>query len=231
MKKKTILLAATLAGFSSPLFAADMVTKAPAAPVVAYGDPFSGAYAGLHFGYGWNNGSGLATDGDFAQNFATNPQGPVVGLQGGYGALISPAVYLGLEGDVSFAALDGTMAMPGVLLEGKNRWLGSIRARVGWIPNAGASTPAMLYATGGWGWGSGDLSVSDLFSPAVFSTSATLDGPVVGGGFEVPIFPHWNGGIEYLHYFFNDLNLPINLVDVRASQNIDTVRGRISYRF
>ena len=227
--------------YVSPLWAADLPVKA--APISPYGvnyDAFSGFYIGINGGYGWNRG---ATDGNttnLPQNvftsFQTAPQGFVGGFHVGYGNRFATIWYLGVEGDIDLATLDGTQQNTGLIgsSNSKNRVLSSIRARLGIIPVG----HAMLYATGGYGWGTSDFTVTGTDGSQV-NFSPTLSGAVLGGGIEVPFSPNWIARVEYLHYFLNDLNGtfhgtsaagPTNVI-FHADENVSLFRGGLSYKF
>jgi outer membrane immunogenic protein len=227
---KTILPALVLLGVSSA-YAADLPVKAPVMSYTpAYVDAFSGTYLGIHGGYGWNLGS---TSAAFAVvplgNFSVAPQGFIGGLQAGYGQRVGQYLYLGLEGDVDIATLDGTSTLPGFVgtVTSRNTWMGSVRARVGVIPVG----HAMIYGTAGYGFGSAEFRVTD-FAGLTASVKPTTSGFVWGGGLEVPFSANWLGRIEYLQYDFGTLSATtLNAVTASAKDRVDVVPAGISYKF
>jgi outer membrane immunogenic protein len=216
--------------------AADMgyPVKAPAAAYTA--DPWSGFYLGINGGYGLARGAGTAccnADG-LAVDFKTAPSGFIGGLQAGYMIHIPGSGFVaGLEGDGDIATLDGTVDNPGFIgnANSKNRWLASFRGRLGYlfVPNV------LVYGTGGWSWGSSDFTVQSVNNAGVVNTaslSASKNGAVVGGGIDFALSSNWIAGLEYLHYFLNDSTMNMGAGNfLTASDNVDAVRARLSYKF
>src|SRR5260370_24487840 len=67
--------------------------------------------------------------------------GAAGGLQGGYNWQLAPSWLFGIEGDISWTSLGQTRAVPTIgpgsfaTMSATNRWLASVRARVGFIAN------------------------------------------------------------------------------------------------
>ena len=239
--KKLLLLSTLLV---SPAVAADMsrpppLVKAPA--VEPSYDPWTGFYAGGAVGYGWNHGAGDGTATGFGgSSFDTSPQGFVGGLHLGVGTRFAGNWYAGIEGAGGIGTLDGTPQNPGLAfnVNSKNHWLVSISGRLGYI----LTQNMMVYGRGGWGWAGSEFTANDIFGNT-FSTKPVLDGPLLGGGVEVALTPNWLVGLEYQHYFLGDINAAVGgtvvtpngnvpaVFSARVSNNIDTVLGRISYKF
>jgi outer membrane immunogenic protein len=136
--------------------------------------------------------------------------------------------YLGIEGDIDIATLDGTSSAFGIVsATSKNTWMGSIRGRVGFIPVG----HAMIYGTVGYGFGSAEFTVSDLTNGLTASVKPTTSGLVWGGGLEVPFSANWTGRIEYLQYDFGTLSTPLENVTISTKDRIDVVRAGLNYRF
>jgi len=241
--KKLLLLSTLLV---SPAMAADMAKPLPvkALPADTTYDPWTGFYIGGAVGYGWDRGAGngaAATAGGAGESsFATSPQGFVGGLHLGVGTRFAGNWYAGLEGAGGIGTLDGTPQNPGLAfnVNSKNHWLVSISGRLGYI----LTQNMMVYGRGGWGWAGSEFTANDIFGNT-FSTKPVLDGPLLGGGVEVALTPNWLVGLEYQHYFLGDINATTGGVVVtpngnvpavfsaRVSNNIDTVLGRLTYKF
>lgn len=241
--KKLLLLSTLLV---SPAMAADMAKPLPvkALPADTTYDPWTGFYIGGAVGYGWDRGAGngaAATAGGAGESsFATSPQGFVGGLHLGVGTRFAGNWYAGLEGAGGIGTLDGTPQNPGLAfnVNSKNHWLVSISGRLGYI----LTQNMMVYGRGGWGWAGSEFTANDIFGNT-FSTKPVLDGPLLGGGVEVALTQNWLVGLEYQHYFLGDINAATGGVVVtpngnvpavfsaRVSNNIDTVLGRLTYKF
>jgi len=218
-----------LIGWHFPAIGADLPVKAAMAPApyVTY-DPFSGAYIGVNGGYGWNLGSaqaGIVPLGDFS----IAPQGFVGGVHAGYGSRVGQFLYLGAEGDIGIATLTGTAGVPGIIsMTSKNTWMGSLRARAGFIPVG----HALIYGTVGYGFGSGSFTVADLTTGLSASTNPTVSGLVWGGGLEIPFSPNWLGRVEYLQYDFGTMSATLPTTGTIATKDrVDVVRAGLSYKF
>jgi outer membrane immunogenic protein len=223
-------LAGALLGFCAHADAADMAASINKAPVASapYGDPWSGFYIGGAVGYGWIRGTGTFSESEASSSFGTSPQGLVGGLHLGTGTRIGGNVYVGAEVAGGVGTLDGTAQNPGFIgnANSKNHWLMSVSGRLGYIvaPNA------MVYARGGWAWAGSEFTLNS--GPLSISTSPTLNGGLLAGGIEVALTPNWIAGLEYQHYFLNDINLPIAVgLSARVNDNIDVALARLSYKF
>ena len=211
--------------------AADLAVKAP--PPAPYStDPFNGFYVGINGGYGFDLGTfglGPATIADLAGS----PQGFVGGVQAGYNWHVPGSwLVLGVEGDIDGAALTGTGSVAGVITAtSKNSWLTSLRARLGIIPLG----HAMFYVTGGWGWGGGSFTVTDIAGNTA-AINPTMDGFTWGGGIETPLFsPNWLGRVEYLQYDFGSFSTSglasMPTVVFTQKDRVDVFRAALSYKF
>ncbi len=244
---KVIAAAVVIAMLPVAAAAADLgripaINKAPAAEI--YGDPWGGFYAGGAVGYGWDRGDGTGSAatrfGTGSSSFATSPQGVVGGLHLGLGTRFGGNWYVGGEVAGGIGSIDGTPQDPGLFLKvnSKTHWLLSPAARFGYIltPNV------MVYGKGGWSWAGAEFTAADAFGGTI-STKPVLDGPVLGGGIETALTSHWIAGVEYDHYFLGDINTSArgsivsgNLVvpavfSARVNNNVDTVLGRLTYKF
>lgn len=142
--KKILLASIAFVGFASAVSAADLPsrTAAPPAPVVAAPPIFtwSGFYAGVNAGYGWNTGDDVIING---VRFSNNDGGFVGGGQLGYNYQIGSFV-IGAEGDLQWADLGNNA------FSNNNDWFGTVRGRAGV-----AFDRALVYGTGGFAFADG----------------------------------------------------------------------------
>jgi outer membrane immunogenic protein len=125
---------------------------------------WSGPYAGVNGGYGWSN----RTD-------ALDPNGAFGGGQIGYNLQRGPLV-VGVEADFQGSGINDSVGASKSSLE----WFGSVRGRMGY-----ALDRALVYATGGYGYGHVKNSLAE-----------TQEGWVVGNGVEYKIAPAWTLKVE-----------------------------------
>jgi outer membrane immunogenic protein len=178
-------------GVSSSVSAADLprapYTKAPVAPISTW----TGFYAGLNLGYGFNDPTVAYTPNDptAAGLFGTpgpqpssyNIEGILGGVQVGYNWQIAPTWLLGLEADFQGSRIKGsaspsnfTAAVPlAARSEQQLDWFGTVRARVGFLANE----RLLVYGTGGLAYGS-------LHNSAQLATT-TAAGVGIAGAFGV----------------------------------------------
>lgn len=163
---KRLLVAVTLMiAAHSAAHSADLVRKAPPAPV----SNWSGWYAGLNVGGGWAN-----TDVGYAPNDAlmsfvfsapnffplsTNgdrnrSSGALGGIQVGYNYQFDPRWVAGFEADFQGAGIDGrgtTSYLVGQVSTSTSQsidYFGTVRARLGYLAN----DRLLIYATGGFAY-------------------------------------------------------------------------------
>jgi outer membrane immunogenic protein len=190
--------------------AADLPRRnvAPAAP--AYAAPvftWTGFYAGLNAGYGWN----AFTDG--GKGLFGNANGGNIGLTGGYNYQIGQYV-LGVEGDYNFMNAKGTS---GVYVGEQNN-LATLRGRLGY-----AVDRVLLFGTAGYAGAS--------IKTANASTSGTqwYNGYVLGGGLEYAFTNNISAKAEYL---WNDLSSKTILNGASTAGMHDNIlRAGVNYHF
>jgi outer membrane immunogenic protein len=198
-------------------------------------------------------------------DYGLKRDGVLGGAYAGYNWQVGQTV-LGIEGDVSYLGGRGssTQALfytfPGVptldgstiQLTANDRWLASIRGRLGY-----AFDQVMIYATGGAAFTetrvglnlmvppqTGSLAALNATPSASINFSQDKTGYAAGAGIEWIFSPNWIGRLEYLHYGFGGVTgaLPIVsdtcLVNTNcrfqaklSDLNIDSVRVGISYKF
>lgn len=184
---------------------------------------WTGFYAGVHGGFhgGGDASRYSATDTGAAGLGAVqatagtlvDPVKPESGLTGG--ALLgynyqSGAIVVGVEADISYLGAEkaDAHAYPGGVLvpmdsaiERSLDYIGTVRARIGYLP----SERLLFFATGGLAYGNSKVSLAwscaSCGPPADISASQSADfGYVVGAGLEAAVGGNWSIRAEYLYY-------------------------------
>jgi outer membrane immunogenic protein len=187
-------VAATILPIASSAYAADIARPVYKAPVmVAPTANWSGFYVGGNVGYGWGDASsfnapaGLISE-VFFSNFGPNDfntsfrqRGWNGGVQTGYNWQFSNAGVLGIEADIQFAGVKGSVSNPAFLSPGdfgtsfrfesaaqrELQWFGTVRGRMGFL----ISPTWLLYGTGGLAYGSTETKGAvSLMVPNAFAT-------------------------------------------------------------
>lgn len=230
-----------------PEIAPAMYSKAPPPTVQSW----AGFYIGGHGGYGWK-------ENDFSHYFFSNNQvgntgginsrGWLAGGQSGYNWQYGYAV-AGIEIDGSATGIRGstapvTASIDTESLSDRVKYLGTVRARLGWTPTSNW----LLFATGGMAWEHADRDSNFVevlqagVSTSVTDTPRDNFGWVVGAGVETMLgSTNWIARLEYLHYDFGMVEPIFNQIftipgatsgiDRGGHQTIDTVRAGMSYKF
>jgi opacity protein-like surface antigen len=181
--------------------------------------------------------------------------------QAGYNWQFGPVV-TGFEIDFSVTDIKGSNGVSQSLVVpgegsasssetlGENvKYLGSARARLGWLPAGNV----LLYGTAGLAWERLDRTEdsSQIIQPtgqpgfSTFSSRRSPDdkfGWVAGVGAEMMLgSPNWIGRVEYLHYDFGQVAAASTFttttpgstpeISTAGSQTIDVVRAGVSYKF
>ncbi len=253
--------------------AADLPTRKEAPAPIFVPPPFTwtGFYVGVNAGGIWSNGGNASTT-IFAPafpflsanwpggSFGSSNSGFIGGGQAGYNWQTGSFV-LGVETDFDGSSLSRSRSFIGPSFiepingftdnfnaNGSVRldWLGSTRARVGWVVTP--DNRLMIYGTGGvaYGGGSANLSVFDRDNGWFWSSngnSATRTGWTIGGGAEYAFTNNIIFGAEYLYYDLGSRTLTVvpNLTatnffgNVFSSTNVNfdgsVFRARLSYKF
>ncbi len=204
---KTLACAAVLAAalIASPVFAADLPTKAPAFAAAPFnGYNWNGTYVGVNLGYqwgkvtNWGGGSpdGVAGGGQFGHNWQ-------------FGQFV-----VGGEADVQASAADDMFGA----YKFSNPWFGTVRGRAGFAMNN-----ILLYLTGGFAYGGGRVNFAGL------TESQTHVGWTAGGGIEVGLTQNWSAKAEYLYVRLDDRSYVLTGVNNGFSSSV--VRLGVNYRF
>jgi opacity protein-like surface antigen len=243
---------------AGPAMAADMPVKAPiGAPPNASVYNWTGLYVGGNVGWAFANSSGTSNVLDPSNPaFLGDPQGKnsgstswngfIGGGQIGYNWMASRNVVLGVEADLSGAALKTNYE--GISVDGISyktadpNPIATIRGRVGY-----AFGNWLIYGTGGGAWthvdltntqgpcGHGDTgcTMGPVRLGAMDSNSLDLYGWTAGVGVEVGIAPNWTTRFEYLHIEFPSMNFadPVFNRINNDSAKLDVVRLGLNYKF
>jgi outer membrane immunogenic protein len=221
MRKKLLLGVAVLVLGSAPVFAADMPARVPVAkapPPIAQLFDWSGLYVGVSGGYGWGDSSHSESGGLANGNFDAN--GWLLGGTLGYNWQAGQTV-LGIEGDWSWANLDGTGASASGPISTELNWLATGRVRAGY-----AVDNYLFFVTGGAAWGK--VEAANL---GVGSGSDTRLGWTIGGGVETMLAPNWTAKLEYLYVDLGDKNTYTATGPVQVALTSHIVRLGLNYKF
>jgi outer membrane immunogenic protein len=191
---------------------------------IGYGDPDGMDIAPSNSGTGAIGGFGpfnrASNTGAIPTHLDTNPKGFVGGFQAGYNWHVAPQWVIGAEADIDYSDIKGSDSRIGVasagfplavnstaLVSGSQRmdWLGTVRARVGFLPFQNL----LLYGTGGLAYGhvKSSTTISETGCVLIFCTSAagagsassTRAGWAAGAGAEWAINEYWSLKTEYLY--------------------------------
>jgi len=228
---KGVAVAALTAAGIVAAQAADLPTRKEAPSPVFVPPPFTwtGFYIGGNVGGIFTSGGRSATlfapaasaflDNDFPGGLGSGQSGVLLGGQAGYNWQ-SGAFVLGAETDFDWSSISKSfnfvsspfagVGVPGALLgdtlsvnaKASLDWLGTTRARVGFV--ATPDNRLMFYGTGGiaYGGGSANFSVFDATTGSVWTgnPSSTRVGWTIGAGAEYAITNNITIKGEYLYY-------------------------------
>jgi opacity protein-like surface antigen len=227
-----------------------MAAMPPAAAIFSW----SGFYVGVNAGYGWGRDPFAQLD---VVNFpgpnpvlsGVNSSGFIGGFQAGTnwqtGSMVS-----GLELDLSGSDISGSSSVAGVdsfgspvsmMQTDKFDWLGSARARVGYL----VLPDVLLYGTGGLAWTRLTQTTTTVNSDGttISSSPSWRFGWAAGAGSEMRLWnTNWLARLEYLHYDFGDSGNTLGIISSGALSAIaisttshhltaDTVRAGFGYKF
>jgi outer membrane immunogenic protein len=227
-----IALAAALAAGAAQ--AADLPSRK--APPPAYIPPppvltWTGFYAGLNIGGGWQDRSSSNVWGNNG-----NSGGVVGGGQLGYNYQFSPWLVVGLETDFQGTSIGGgggnnawALAWGGGVSTARINWFGTVRGRAG-ITFPGVPT-LLVYGTGGFAYA--DVQRNFWWN----QNSAVQTGWTAGGGVEWMFLPNWSAKAEYLYTDVSGSNQNLwwnpgfGLNNVNNHTRFHTVRAGVNYHF
>lgn len=239
---KTRLLAAAILMASTGLsFAADPMVVVETPAYAAF--DWSGAYIGVHGGYGWGDSDFRDSDGFnlFGQSFNVDSDGFIGGVQAGYN-FQSGNLVAGVEAELGYLGLDGTdLQEDGVWNDTYGSVDGGLYAglsgRLGF-----AMDRTLIYAKGGAVYFDGEYSVRDACNVApcgvaTLSGSKTVGwGYQVGAGVEHAVTNNWTLKLEYAYFDFGKQTVTgiDNLGgawDYRADLSAHTIKVGANFKF
>lgn len=227
--KNRIAVAGSILLLASPVSAqaADLIIEEPAALVASSAIDWSGAYVGVHGGFGSGKQYVPGSTGD-----GTDIEGSIAGVQAGYNVQIDNFV-LGIEGDVSWSNVGWEQSIPLAELAFTADWLATLRTRAGY-----AIDGLLFYATAGLaaGGATADMYAEDPNLPNQtidYSESNTHYGWVAGLGAEAVVTDSISLKAEYL---YRDLGgksyaIPISLEPVDIAARAHTVTVGVNFHF
>lgn len=228
-----IVSALILAAPLSTANAADMALKAPPPPAAPAWN-WSGFYLGIEGGGGWARSQQTDTAGGTSGRY--NQSGGLFGVTGGYNWQ-NGNVVAGIEGDLSWAGINGSVTLPvctagsGSVCFTNMRAFDTIRGRLGVT-----SGQFLFYVTGGAAGANiraGQQSCSTPVLGAIASCGTRNEwAPTVGVGIEAMLAQHWSAKVEYLYtsfgtHTFYTVFIPVNVTE----NNVNIVRAGINYHF
>jgi len=202
-----VLIAAVSAvSFTHAAFAADLPTKAPAAPPPPAFN-WTGFYIGGYYGTAIGNQTGstpTAAPGSHPGQTNVNQYGATAGLSVGYNWQFAPHWLVGLEGDFGYLDIrrSNVEFNDDMQVGLKTDWYGTARARFGYVTG-----PSLLYATGGAAFvHSRDELGGNLSTVPSTRNSKTTASWTAGGGIETKVTRAWSAKTEYLFIDGGDSN-------------------------
>lgn len=237
---KYAIVASVLALSSGSTFGADLLRQTPkvlSGPTLLSSEPvsaWSGFYLGAHAGGALGAVSASALGEIVDQTFASSQvkldrSGPMGGLQAGF-ALQSGAIVYGLETDIGFGAIRGSLnaaSSDGATqahLQSKLSMLSTLRGRVGY-----AFDNVLLYGTGGFATAYHEGKAVAVTSAGASGTGALTEwvpGWILGLGGEYALTGNVSLKMEYLYAQLNS-----KILGQSATHKINLLRAGVNYRF
>jgi outer membrane immunogenic protein len=241
MKKLLGALALT-ATLATPVMAADMrmPVKAAPAPVIVVFD-WTGCYIGGHVGYAWGRKRVDVTPNPFNLDFDHDVDGLVAGGQVGCNLWQRDRWVFGIEGQASWADIDGSVGPDTTVTAGPNGFrteadiIGSIAARLGYA--FGATGQTLFFVKGGAAFIHEQFfTTAQVAALAQQSDEDLRWGWMIGAGFEHAFNRNWSFKAEYnySHFGTRDVDLCNPALVCQAyeiRQHVHLVKFGINYRF
>jgi len=227
MMKRFLLTTVALAALSAPAAAADLATAYPVKAIAAPVFSWTGFYIGTNVGFGGDkfNYDLYALTVPVASASVTS-SGWFLGGQLGYNYQFANNVVAGLETDIQWADISGTVSVGPYSAGSSVDYFGTIRARVGY-----AFDRFLPYLTGGAAYGrtSTDASVG----VAAVSRANTSWGWTIGGGGEYALTNNWTVKTEYLYVDLGSANniATIGPVSLDNETRFHSIKAGVNYKF
>jgi outer membrane immunogenic protein len=212
--------------------AADLAVKArPYAPVAEPVYTWTGFYVGANAGLGGDKVdypiSALGGTADLNLTSFGGFGGGQVGYNYQFGGNWVAGVEADIQGTNMKSRLAATIGPVSLSAGTEMKYFGTVRGRLGYAYNN-----ILLYATGGYAYGSEDTTLSA--APLVtFSRRADLSGWTAGGGVEWAANNNWSFKTEYLYLRFDRNNVfsaaPVFVIDDKVAAH--TLKFGVNYRF
>lgn len=238
-----------IASIGGSALASDLPVKAyphAKAPSVEAPLSWTGFYAGGQVGGAdgtWNNSPLSAGIGPFTTGVPLGKAGNsgiAGGLHAGYNYQMANIV-VGIEADYNWTGVSTynthlVTTGPGLAFDVMRKLnnYGTIRGRLGVV----AQESMLLYATGGWAYGSSKSNVAgvgNLGGPFSDNGSSSHTGWTAGVGADYMVTQHWIAGIEYKHVDLGSkaysYNFPLATVTGSSNLKLDELTARVSYKF
>jgi high affinity Mn2+ porin len=240
-----------------------MPTKAPPPAAAAY--DWTGLYLGGHFGYATGSSHWSATqpgapavagslDLFNAYDMFRDTGSDFAGFQAGFNYMYPSRWLLGFEADVSFPSFTETTphlisgmstlssaAIGQASFAEQVEFLGTLRGRIGYAPNIGASH-WLFYATGGLAWSFDQFTRTQVAGMPAGGTAmpGTVEnlfmqprvGWTGGAGAEVALWSNWTARAEYLFidYGSRSVLFPLGAQKFDSNLTLNEFRLGLNYR-
>lgn len=183
--------------------------------------PFEGPYIGAQVGHS-------VYDTKLSDSSGTvdglSGRGADGGLYAGWGMLINPSIYAGVEGEYNWSGAEHNLAASGAGSFGyKDKDNFGLSARLGWLP----SSNVMLYGRAGWQRASLDYS-GDVAGVGAGTINKDHNGFRLGVGTEVAMAGNWAMRVDYDHTWYNKETLAPG---VESEPRNDVFRVGVAYHF
>jgi len=238
--KKTFLAAAALFALATPTMAADMAarpmyTKAP--PLAAVSN-WNGWYVGGNVGAVYADWDRSGFYDTFAVSDHYNDWGATAGGQIGYNWQFSPTALFGIETDLNWMNVGkffnnaagfsgGAPNDPTSTQSYKNNWVGTTRARLGWVNGM-----SLWYVTGGVAYGNTKVFINDS-GTNLGTIEKTSVGWTAGAGYEAFFATNWTWKVEYLYIDLGKVQFdhqpPAFTISERTTESL--IRLGVNYKF
>jgi len=208
---------------AEPAVVPDVFTAPPAFPAVRVYD-WTGAYVGLNAGAGWGRAPWTSNPDGTAGTASLS--GGLVGVTLGYNLQTREPVVLGVEADLAWTNVRGTVPPLSCAAncEFRNPWLGTARLRFGW-----AFDTILPYVTGGFAIG---RLTADIAGRPFGAEGVNNLGWTAGAGVEIVIWGPLRAKVEYLYADLNGFSCNVACgggpISINVHENI--IRAGLNYR-